>query len=675
MLELLAAAVLLAASSARAEAPLKAAKLLPNFVVYGDGLHAAYTGATSMAVWDLKELRQISLTEFEGIDKREEPNDQAWGRLYPLAVSADGKTSLVAVNTSYRKGPNRDDAVHTGKVAVNLVSEGRVRKIFEHGPGKCNSLTGITVKCPEAYHAIISPDGSKILLWHNSDLDGRPASGAKRTPYGWDANEARVRINIVLAEITGKVLERRSYNGLYESKNSSWGWRYTPAELGAGFLRDGRPVLISMDDAGCVVKEFSGKQVSFLDDCRADRGPYFKDGLVAASKGPFTAWDPATGAVITKSPIVVGANSGVISSDDLTAIAEVTPSSDGAAASVRVTDAASGKVVLSRVVEMPGPKHTVSSAWYSRANGRLSVGWYGDKGHQFAIYDLGAAAAVAAAPAPPVAPAKPALDLDSPPAATTPLDPEAFAIVVGVEKYRQEGLPSVDYAARDAQAMRDYLVGAMGFDPKNVLLLVNDRASKTDLEKAFGKWLTNRATAKSRVFVYYAGHGAPNPATGEAYLMPYEADPAYLEDTAYPAARLYAALAKLPTKRATVVLDACFSGQGGRSLIAKGTRPLVAVRDQSAGGSVIVLAAAGGAQISASDPERRHGLLTASLLEGLHGAADADGDGKITAAELFAFARPAVERAARLQNVEQTPTVSPSAEALRGGLPWVTLKR
>jgi uncharacterized caspase-like protein len=216
---------------------------------------------------------------------------------------------------------------------------------------------------------------------------------------------------------------------------------------------------------------------------------------------------------------------------------------------------------------------------------------------------------------------------------------------------------------------------AMGFDSKNVALLTNERASKTDIEKHLGSWLRNRATANSRVFVYYAGHGSPNPASGEGYLMPYEADPSYLEDTAYPISKLYSSLGKLPAKEITVVLDACFSGQGGRSLIAKGSRPLVQMKDAQVTGRTVVLAAATGAQISAADTERRHGLLTGYLLEALHGGADADGDGKITGAEVYAFVRPKVERAAKLQNVEQTPTVSPSPEALSGSRPWIVLKK
>ncbi|MBI5211283.1 MAG: caspase family protein [Elusimicrobia bacterium] len=266
-------------------------------------------------------------------------------------------------------------------------------------------------------------------------------------------------------------------------------------------------------------------------------------------------------------------------------------------------------------------------------------------------------------------------DVDSPPEAKTEIDPEAYAVVIGIEKYRQKGIPPVDFAARDAQSMHRYLTRAMGFDEKNVILLQNDEAGKTDLEKYLGPWLRNRVTKKSRVFIFYAGHGAPNPETGEGYLIPYDGDPNYTDIAAYPIKALYDGLARLQAKSVAVVLDACFSGQGTRSLLAKGTRPLVtAVKNEAGlGANTVVLTATGGAQISTFFQDGQHGLLTYYLLKGLKGAADADKDGLVTTLELFSYVKPMVEREARKQNVSQTPTLTPEPSALgdRAGQVWL----
>jgi hypothetical protein len=264
----------------------------------------------------------------------------------------------------------------------------------------------------------------------------------------------------------------------------------------------------------------------------------------------------------------------------------------------------------------------------------------------------------------PFAPGSSDEDVDSPPAVSSPVDPDAYAVVIGIEKYRQAGIPSVEFAARDAQVVRDYLTKSMGFDAKNVVLLQNEEASQTDLKKYLGTWLRNRVTPKSRVFVYYAGHGAPDAQTGQAYLMPYEGDPAYAEDTAYPIKAMLETLSKLPAKNVLVVLDACFSGQGKRSVAAAGARPLVSVGVPSVSSpNMVVISATGAGQISTYEREAKHGLLTYYLLRGLHGAASDQGQ-RVTTGRLFSYLQPNVERAARLQNVEQTPTISPAVGEL-----------
>ncbi|MDX6769755.1 MAG: caspase family protein [Elusimicrobiota bacterium] len=267
------------------------------------------------------------------------------------------------------------------------------------------------------------------------------------------------------------------------------------------------------------------------------------------------------------------------------------------------------------------------------------------------------------------------VNVDDPPVTRTPRAPDAYAVVIGVSKYRSNGIPPVSDALRDARAVYATLTRSMGFDAANTLLLLDGQAGRADLDKSLGPWLRNRVGPRSRVFVYFSGHGAPNPVSGEGYLMPFDGDPNYLAETAYPLTRLYAELAALPTREVTVVLDSCFSGRGDRSLLAAGARPLVVSKPQAAGDNTVVISASASTQISLSHRRARHGLLTYHLLEGLRGPADADGDGQVTAAEAFGYARPAVEREARLQNAEQTPVASPSQERLAATAPWVLLKK
>jgi hypothetical protein len=194
---------------------------------------------------------------------------------------------------------------------------------------------------------------------------------------------------------------------------------------------------------------------------------------------------------------------------------------------------------------------------------------------------------------------------------------KAYAVVIGIGRYRQK-LPAADFADVDARLVSKYVTQAMGYQDANVATLINDEATKSDFEKYLEQWLPNRVEKDAEVFVYFSGHGAPNPATGDAYLVPYDGDPTYLKQTAYPLKSLFGALAKLPTNNVTVVLDSCFSGAGGRSVVAKGSRPLVNV---ALGGdlpsNIRVLSASAGDQISHSYDEKGHGLFTYFLLRGI----------------------------------------------------------
>ncbi len=269
---------------------------------------------------------------------------------------------------------------------------------------------------------------------------------------------------------------------------------------------------------------------------------------------------------------------------------------------------------------------------------------------------------VVAAPAPPA----PWSAVDVPPALSPKPKPRTHALVVGIERYRN--VPPADFASRDAATMERYLVQAMGVPAHQVARLENEHAAKSDLEKYVEQWLPRRVEPGDTVFVYYSGHGAPHPKTGEAYLVPYDGDPAFLETTGYPLQRLYSRLAALPAEAVVVVLDACFSGAGGRSVIARGLRPVRVAVDNPllAGGKVVALTASDAEQVSGTAKDQGHGLFTYVLLKGLRGEADQDGDGAIGLEELYRYVKPLVEQTARRDLLqEQTPQLLGNPDVAR----------
>jgi len=119
------------------------------------------------------------------------------------------------------------------------------------------------------------------------------------------------------------------------------------------------------------------------------------------------------------------------------------------------------------------------------------------------------------------------------------------------------------------------------------------------------------------------------------------------------------------------MLDSCFSGAGGRSVIAKGMRPMVLSVENPvlASGKTVVLAASKGDQVSSTYDQKGHGLLTYFFLKGLQGEADQNKDGSIDLAELYNYVKLQVSGVARREyNNEQTPQLLGSPDMLSRGV-------
>ena len=240
---------------------------------------------------------------------------------------------------------------------------------------------------------------------------------------------------------------------------------------------------------------------------------------------------------------------------------------------------------------------------------------------------------------------------------------EDVAVVVGIGKYRESAIPEIKYARRDAEIVAKYLEHLSGIPRENIAVLTDANATKSDIEAYLEDWLPRRVTPASRVFFYYAGHGAPEPEGKGAFLVPYEGHPDFTSKL-LPLGRLYDALNRLKAREVVVLLDSCFSGAKGRSVMQSGTRPLVMSSDRQLAveGKAVVVASASRSEITSDFEPARHGLFTYYLLKGLRGEADQNGNGKVTLGEMFNYVSRNVSRtAARELNRTQTPVYLPPA--------------
>ena len=235
-------------------------------------------------------------------------------------------------------------------------------------------------------------------------------------------------------------------------------------------------------------------------------------------------------------------------------------------------------------------------------------------------------------------------------------NPHGVAVIIGNKTYRTERVPEVDFAHRDAEAFRRFVLDVLGFDPGNVIDLRD--ATQAQMEDAFGNershegrvWRYLHPRHGSDVVVYYSGHGVPGLDDGRGYLLPVDADPDSAKINGYPLDVLYANLGKLEAaKSARLYLDACFSGESDRGMLIRSASPVYvqASLPAAVADKLTVLAAASGEEVASWDEEAGHGLFTHHLLDALYGKGDLDGDGQVTAAEAKTYLDDTMTIAAR----------------------------
>ena len=238
-----------------------------------------------------------------------------------------------------------------------------------------------------------------------------------------------------------------------------------------------------------------------------------------------------------------------------------------------------------------------------------------------------------------------------------------FAVVFGVENYKN--VSGVTFAKRDAQWIKTYFEKALGIPAANIYHKTDSDVSLAEFKVAFGGWLQKRIQKGiSNVYVFYAGHGAPELKQKKAYLIPYDGNPNYPVESGYELNKLYEDLNALGAKSVTVFLDACFSGanRNNEMLLADARPVMIEIEGVAALGNVTVFSATSGAQIASAWPEKKHGLFSYYLMKGLQGAADSNSDRAVSVKELGDYLKSNVPQTASLLDREQNPEVISSEE-------------
>jgi len=222
----------------------------------------------------------------------------------------------------------------------------------------------------------------------------------------------------------------------------------------------------------------------------------------------------------------------------------------------------------------------------------------------------------------------------------------SWAVVIGVDNYAK--WPKLQYAVSDAQAIRQTLVERFGFASDHVFSLENADATRNNILATFHDKLAHGGVAPNdRIFVFFAGHGATRKLSSGrdlGYIVPADSDPNQFATDAIPMTEIQNIAESLTAKHVLFVMDACYSGlgltRGGGNFLKENARRI----------GRQMLTAGGTDQLVADGGPGGHSIFSWTLLQGLQGKADLNGDGLITATELAAYVAPAVSAVS-----QQTP--------------------
>ena len=208
------------------------------------------------------------------------------------------------------------------------------------------------------------------------------------------------------------------------------------------------------------------------------------------------------------------------------------------------------------------------------------------------------------------------------------------AVTVGIDRYGVASL-KLGYARKDAEAMAQLMRGSKGYDKVAVSELYDANATRDSILGTLRSAATAAAPGDA-IIVYLAGHGIAIRG-GWYFLSPAvtEVEEDEIIRLSASAEQISAALRESKASRIVLMIDACNSGA-----VVKDVKGLLQNRVYTQLGRVTgfaVLAAARQDQAALERGTLGHGVFTSAIMAALTGAADRNGDGRVTARELAAY--------------------------------------
>lgn len=247
---------------------------------------------------------------------------------------------------------------------------------------------------------------------------------------------------------------------------------------------------------------------------------------------------------------------------------------------------------------------------------------------------------------------------------------KTFALIIGNEDYSsyQTDLTdeiNVSFAEKDAKYFKQYVTQCLGVPESNVIYITNATSGQMRQSIAKLNAIASKTNGQANLIFYYAGHGLPDEVTKDAYLIPVDVSGNSLQ-YGIKLEDLYQSLIQHPVKKATVFIDACFSG-GARNqglIAARGVK--IKPKKEKLKGNLIVFTASSGDQSSLPYKEMGHGIFTYYLLKKLK-----ETKGEVNFGTLADYLKEQVSlQSVLINSKEQDPQVNVSPSAIENWTEW-----
>lgn len=231
--------------------------------------------------------------------------------------------------------------------------------------------------------------------------------------------------------------------------------------------------------------------------------------------------------------------------------------------------------------------------------------------------------------------------------------PNLYALVTGIDIYENNEL-NLRYAVADAKLFSKTLkqLSSHLFNDVKITFLSRPKETTKDaITKAFEK-ISHHMKAEDYFIFYGASHGyiaTFNNADSKYFMIPSNViflDPVNLKKDAISQDELVNLVGNIPAQNKIIVLDTCHSGEAGRVVqIAMAKMQATYTRALSTATAMELLRIASGSSVftasqsaeQAIEGYNGHGLFTYTIVEGLRGKANENGDEFITLNELKGY--------------------------------------